>query len=108
VAYLPPVSVSKSLACDTAFQLLYLILHAQPGDETKDKMKLFNAVMFVVSHPRTFKYRTKWATTSIARSSVEVHLQPISGFLWRPSDLRMPRLHRIRNTQTRTPIPNEH
>ena len=50
---------NKSLARDTAFQVLYLILHAQFGDEIKHSMKLFNAVMFVVSHPRTFKYRTK-------------------------------------------------
>jgi len=50
---------NKSLARDTAFQLLYLILYAQFGDETKDSMRLFNAVMFIVSHPGTFKYRTK-------------------------------------------------
>ncbi|KAH8651804.1 hypothetical protein BGZ60DRAFT_533678 [Tricladium varicosporioides] len=50
---------NKSLARDTAFQLLHLILYPQYGDETKDKMKLFNAVMFMVSHPGTFKYRIK-------------------------------------------------
>jgi hypothetical protein len=49
----------KSLARDTAFQLLCLILHVQLEDETKTRMKLFNAVMFVVSHPGTFKYHTK-------------------------------------------------
>ncbi|KUJ14617.1 uncharacterized protein LY89DRAFT_708353 [Mollisia scopiformis] len=49
----------KGLARDTAFQLLYLILYAQFGDETKDSMKLSNAVMFIVSHPGTFKSRTK-------------------------------------------------
>jgi hypothetical protein len=49
----------KSLARDTALQLLYLILFAQLKDQTKDGMKLYNAVMFVVSHPGTFKYRTK-------------------------------------------------
>ncbi|KAL9112425.1 MAG: hypothetical protein Q9227_003267 [Pyrenula ochraceoflavens] len=55
-----PVPSSKSLARDTAFQLLYLILHDQIGeDRNRDSMKLFNAVMFVVSHPRTFKHRTK-------------------------------------------------
>jgi hypothetical protein len=53
------ISGNKGLARDTAFQLLYMILHPHYGDETKDKMKLFNAVMFVVSHPGTFKYRTK-------------------------------------------------
>lgn len=54
-----PIPGNKGFARDTAFQLLYLMLHAQLGDETKDGMKLFNAVMFVVSHPGTFKYRTK-------------------------------------------------
>jgi hypothetical protein len=50
---------NKELARDTAFQLLYLILYPQDRDEMKHKMKLFNAVMFVVSHPRVFKSRTK-------------------------------------------------
>jgi hypothetical protein len=54
-----PIRGNKSLARDTAFQLLYLILHVQFENGTKDSMKLFNAVMFVVSHPGTFKYRTK-------------------------------------------------
>ena len=57
-----PIAGNKSLARNTAFQLLYLILHTQFGDESKDSMKIFNAVMFVVSHPRTFKYRTKRLT----------------------------------------------
>jgi hypothetical protein len=57
-----PIPGNKSLARDTAFQLLYLILHTQFGDESKDSMKLFNTVMFVVSHPGTFKYRTKRVT----------------------------------------------
>jgi len=54
-----PIPGNKGLARDTAFQLLYLILYARFEDETKDSMKLFNAVMFVVSHPGTFKPRTK-------------------------------------------------
>lgn len=57
-----PIPGNKSLARDTAFQLLYLILHTQFEDESKDSMKIFNAVMFVVSHPGTFKYRTKRVT----------------------------------------------
>jgi len=54
-----PIRGNKGLARDTAFQLLYLIFYAQFGDEKKDITKLFNAVMFVISHPGTFKYRTK-------------------------------------------------
>ena len=48
-----PIPDNKSLARDTAFQLLYLLLHTQFGDESKDSMRIFNAVMFVVSHPGT-------------------------------------------------------
>ena len=54
-----PIRGNKDLARDSAFQLLYLILHARSGDKTKASMKLFAAVMYVVSHPGTFKYRTK-------------------------------------------------
>lgn len=50
---------NKGLARDTAFQLLYLILYGQFEDQAKSSMKLFNAVMFVVSHSGTFKNRTK-------------------------------------------------
>jgi hypothetical protein len=50
---------NKSLVRDTTFQFLYLILHIQFGDESKDIMKLFNTIIFVIFHPGTFKYRTK-------------------------------------------------
>jgi hypothetical protein len=63
---------NKGLARDTAFQLLYMILYAQFEDETKDSMKLFNAVMFVVSHPGTFKYRTK----RVVRVAYEERFRP--------------------------------
>jgi hypothetical protein len=53
------ISGNKRLARDTAFQLLYLILFYPFEDKTREGMKLFNAVMFVVSHPGTFKYRAK-------------------------------------------------
>lgn len=54
-----PVKGNKRLARDTAFKLLYLILLGQFKDETKDSAKVFNAVLFVVSHSGTFKYRTR-------------------------------------------------
>ena len=63
---------NKSLARDTAFQLLYLILYGQLEDEKKDSMKLFNAVVFVVSHPGTFKYRTK----RVIRAAYEDRFSP--------------------------------
>jgi hypothetical protein len=50
---------NKSKARDTAFKLLYLILLGEFKDEMKDSMKIFNAVLFVVSHSGTFKWRTR-------------------------------------------------
>ncbi|TEY42315.1 hypothetical protein BOTCAL_0395g00090 [Botryotinia calthae] len=50
---------NKNLARDTAFQLLFLILDPQYRSDMRVKVKLYNAVMFVVSHPRIFKYCTK-------------------------------------------------
>ncbi|OBT66557.1 hypothetical protein VE03_03703 [Pseudogymnoascus sp. 23342-1-I1] len=49
----------KAKARDTAFKLLYLILYGEFEDETKDSAKVYNAVIFVVSNPKTFKWRTR-------------------------------------------------
>jgi hypothetical protein len=54
-----PIRGNKELARDTAFQFLYLMLLGQLENETKDVQKIYNAVMFVVSHPGTFKFKTK-------------------------------------------------
>jgi hypothetical protein len=53
------VKGNKSKARDTAFKLLYLILLGEFQDEMKDSAKIFNAVLFVVSHSGTFKRRTR-------------------------------------------------
>lgn len=70
---------NKSLARDTAFQLLYLTLHTHFGDESKDSMNLFNAVMFVVSHPGTFKYRTKRVTRAVVVQTGKWRQRPAFG-----------------------------
>jgi hypothetical protein len=49
----------KSAARDTAFQLLYLIVRGEFEDGNKDSNKVFNAVLFIVSHAATFKWRTR-------------------------------------------------
>jgi len=49
----------KSKARDAAFRLLYLMLLGEFDDEKLDGDKAFNAVLFVVSHPATFKSRTR-------------------------------------------------
>ncbi|OHE91728.1 hypothetical protein CORC01_12955 [Colletotrichum orchidophilum] len=47
----------KSLARDSAFRLLYAFVLDLPG--VSDQNMAFNATMFVVSHRRIFKYKTR-------------------------------------------------
>ena len=49
----------KAKARDAAFKLLYLILLGEFKDEARDSAKIFNAVLFLVSHSATFKWRTR-------------------------------------------------
>ena len=58
---------NKSKARDTAFKLLYSILLGDFKDETKDSAKVFNAVLYLVSHAATFKWRTR----SVVRAAFE-------------------------------------
>ncbi|CAG8958415.1 hypothetical protein HYFRA_00011092 [Hymenoscyphus fraxineus] len=57
----------KSKARDAAFRLLYLILLGEFTDENKDAAQVYNAVLFVVSHSGTFKWRTR----TIVRAAYE-------------------------------------
>lgn len=57
----------KSKARDTAFKLLYLILLRDFKDEMQDSAKVFNAVLYLVSHAATFKWRTR----SVVRAAYE-------------------------------------
>ena len=57
----------KSRARDTAFKLLYLILLSDFKDEMQDSAKVFNAVLYLVSHAATFKLRTR----SVVRAAYE-------------------------------------
>ncbi|KUL84886.1 hypothetical protein ZTR_08248 [Talaromyces verruculosus] len=49
----------KSTARDAAFQLLFLILLCDFKNPAKDSNQVFNAVLFVVSHSGTFKWRIR-------------------------------------------------
>ncbi|KAF2714953.1 hypothetical protein K504DRAFT_395814 [Pleomassaria siparia CBS 279.74] len=49
----------KSKARNAAFKLLYLMLLGEFRDEKRDAAKVFNAVLFVVSHSATFKRGTR-------------------------------------------------
>jgi hypothetical protein len=65
--YYRVVKGNKSKARDTAFKLLYLILLGEFKDETEDSVKVYNAVLFVMSHSGTFKWRTR----TVARAAYE-------------------------------------
>ncbi|KAI2769927.1 hypothetical protein F4815DRAFT_437571 [Daldinia loculata] len=49
----------KSLARDAAFRLLYIFLLGEFESEAQDRAMAYNAALFVVSHPGTFKQRTR-------------------------------------------------
>lgn len=62
----------KSLARDTVLQLLYLLLNTQTGSLPEDRAKMFNAVLYVLSHARIFGSRTR----KIVRSAYDVRFLP--------------------------------
>lgn len=49
----------RSLARDSAFRLLYQFLLGKFESEIKDSNMAYNATLFVVSHRRIFKYKTR-------------------------------------------------
>ncbi|GJC90454.1 hypothetical protein ColLi_13292 [Colletotrichum liriopes] len=49
------ISGSKNVARDSAFRLLYIFLQ----EKTEDSNAAYNATLFVVSHYRIFKYKTR-------------------------------------------------
>ncbi len=59
--YKRPVYVkgNKTLARDSSFRLLYLLLRAELDDETKTRQKMYEAVLFIVSHRAIFKYHAR-------------------------------------------------
>lgn len=70
--YYRRVRSSKSPARDAAFRLLYLILTAHFQSEVADSQKVYNAVLFVVSHFAIFKYRTR----KVVRAAYDDRFQP--------------------------------
>ncbi|KAI9042484.1 geranylgeranyl pyrophosphate synthetase [Aspergillus affinis] len=53
------VKGNKTIARNAAFRLMFLIVIGKFHIETNDCAKFYNAVLFVVSHPGTFKWRTR-------------------------------------------------
>ena len=58
----------RSKARDAAFKLVYSILQDTFQCNDKHKNTIFNAALFVVSHPRTFKWRTRNAVRLVYES----------------------------------------
>ncbi|KAF1843205.1 uncharacterized protein K460DRAFT_289359 [Cucurbitaria berberidis CBS 394.84] len=69
---------NKSKARDAAFKLLYLILMGEFRDENKDSMKVFNAVLFIVSHSATFKWKTRTMIRAAYQERFVVTLKQIA------------------------------
>lgn len=55
----------RSKARDAAFKLVYSILQDTFQSNDKHKNTIFNAVLFVVSHPGTFKWKTRNAVRAV-------------------------------------------
>lgn len=55
----------KSRSRNAAFRLLFLIIRSEFSNEKKDPAKVYNAVLFVVSHPGTFKQGTRTTVRSV-------------------------------------------
>jgi hypothetical protein len=55
----------KSKARDAAFKLLYSVLQDTFQSNDKHRNTIFNAVLFVVSHPGTFKWKTRNAVRAV-------------------------------------------
>ncbi|KAF2464207.1 uncharacterized protein BDR25DRAFT_381289 [Lindgomyces ingoldianus] len=59
---------NKSKARDAAFKLVYSILYDTFQSNDKHKNSIFNAVVFVVSHPGTFKWKTRNTVRAVYES----------------------------------------
>lgn len=59
---------NKSKARDAAFKLVYSMLRDTFQSNEKHKNTIFNAVLFVISHPGTFKWKTRNAVRAVYES----------------------------------------
>ncbi|KAJ6016511.1 hypothetical protein N7540_011102 [Penicillium herquei] len=85
------VKGDKSQARDAAFQLLFMIIRGEFRDEKKDSVKVYNAVLFIVSHPGTFKQGTRTAVRSVFEERFVVSKkQQIQLDRWRQGDTSIP------------------
>ncbi|KAJ5111460.1 hypothetical protein N7532_001995 [Penicillium argentinense] len=77
----------KSRARDAAFRLLFLIIRGEFGDERNEHAKVYNAVLFIVSHPGTFKKSTRIAVRSVFEERFVISMKQRSQLdRWRKRD----------------------
>ena len=93
------VKGNKTIARDSCFRLLYLILRAEFEDDTKTSQQIYQAVIFVVSHRAIFKYRARKAIRAAYEDRFSVSkkqvanlnrwpiLQPGPGTEWSDHDI---------------------
>nr|POF02121.1 hypothetical protein CFP56_69036 [Quercus suber] len=62
---------NKRLARDSAFRLVYYMLCPSFLDQGQESDKLYNAVLYVISHPGTFKYETRNAVRAVYDSRLQ-------------------------------------
>jgi hypothetical protein len=72
------VKGNKSKARDAAYKLLKLLLVGTFENENKDAVKIFNAVLFVLSHPGTFKRRNRIVTRAAYEERFVVSVKQLS------------------------------
>lgn len=65
-------------ARDAAFKLLYLILTEEFKNENEDSIEVFNAVLFVVSHSATFRWKTRTMVRAACQERFVAILKPIA------------------------------
>lgn len=66
---------------------MHLILSGEFKDETKDSAKVYNAVMFVVSHANTFKWRTRKVVRAAYEERFVVSVKQTAGLdKWEKTD----------------------
>ena len=93
------VKANKTTARDSSFGLLYLILTAELEDETTICQKIYQAVLFVVSHRAIFNYHARKTITAAYEERFHVSekqraslnrwpvLEPGMGAVWSDEDV---------------------
>lgn len=79
----------RSKARDAAFKLVYYMLRDTFQNNDKHKNSFFNAVLFVASHPSTFKWKTRNAVRAVYENMFVLSVKQRNNLdQWHTLDLR--------------------